>query len=149
MSTPDARHPATARDIIREIIRNMREGLEPLHYTTLPPAIYHVYLHSGRFRAPAGHFPAHAGGNPPGSRRRDGRVESRIAGRTAEAVAEALVESGGARWRLARGFFENTDDDVETGRYCHLFRTGAAVQAGIRRGQHDQANQHAAHVGRD
>jgi hypothetical protein len=36
---------ATARDIIREILRNMREGLEPLHYSTLPPAIYHVYLH--------------------------------------------------------------------------------------------------------
>ena len=25
----------------------MREGLEPLHYSTLPPAIYHVYLHAG------------------------------------------------------------------------------------------------------
>ncbi len=36
---------ATARDIIREILRNMREGLEPLHYSTLPPAIYDVYLH--------------------------------------------------------------------------------------------------------
>src|ERR1700744_3666294 len=39
--------PATARDIIREILRNMQEGLEPLHYSTLPPAIYHVYLHPG------------------------------------------------------------------------------------------------------
>jgi hypothetical protein len=36
---------ATARDIILEIVRNMREGLEPLHYSTLAPAIYHVYLH--------------------------------------------------------------------------------------------------------
>src|SRR5258708_7134772 len=44
-STPA--NPATARDIILEIVRNMREGLEPLHYTTLPPAIFHVYLHSG------------------------------------------------------------------------------------------------------
>src|ERR1700688_2943805 len=40
-------HPATAREIILEIVRNMREGLEPLHYSTLPPAIFHVYLHSG------------------------------------------------------------------------------------------------------
>ena len=24
----------------------MREGLEPLHYSTLPPAIFHVYLHA-------------------------------------------------------------------------------------------------------
>ena len=37
--------PATARDIILEIVRNMRDGLEPLHYSTLPPAIFHVYLH--------------------------------------------------------------------------------------------------------
>jgi hypothetical protein len=37
--------PATAREIILEIVRNMREGLEPLHYSTLAPAIYHVYLH--------------------------------------------------------------------------------------------------------
>jgi hypothetical protein len=44
MDQPTAR-PATARDIIHEILRNMREGLEPLHYSTLPPAIYHVYLH--------------------------------------------------------------------------------------------------------
>ncbi len=36
---------ATAREIILEIVRNMREGLEPLHYSTLAPAIYHVYLH--------------------------------------------------------------------------------------------------------
>jgi hypothetical protein len=28
-----------------EIVRNMREGLEPLHYSMLPPAIYNVYLH--------------------------------------------------------------------------------------------------------
>src|SRR5258708_29670827 len=24
----------------------MREGLEPLHYTTLPPSIFHIYLHT-------------------------------------------------------------------------------------------------------
>jgi len=36
---------ATAREIILEIVRNMRDGLEPLHYSTLAPSIYHVYLH--------------------------------------------------------------------------------------------------------
>jgi hypothetical protein len=40
-----SRPAATARDIILEIVRNMREGLEPLHYSTLPPSIYQVYLH--------------------------------------------------------------------------------------------------------
>jgi hypothetical protein len=45
MDRPATANPATAREIILEIVRNMREGLEPLHYTTLPPAIFHVYLH--------------------------------------------------------------------------------------------------------
>jgi hypothetical protein len=45
MDRPSTAHPATAREIILEIVRNMREGLEPLHYSTLPPAIFHVYLH--------------------------------------------------------------------------------------------------------
>jgi FHA domain len=39
-----ATQSATARDIIQELVRNMREGLEPLEYSTLAPAIYHVYL---------------------------------------------------------------------------------------------------------
>jgi hypothetical protein len=42
-----APNSATAREIIQELVRNMREGLEPLQYTVLAPAIYHVYLHSG------------------------------------------------------------------------------------------------------
>ena len=41
-----ASNSATARDIIQELVRNMREGLEPLQYTILAPAIYHVYLHA-------------------------------------------------------------------------------------------------------
>jgi len=45
MDRPATATPATAREIILEIVRNMREGLEPLHYSTLPPAVYHVYLH--------------------------------------------------------------------------------------------------------
>jgi len=45
MDRPTSANPATAREIILEIVRNMREGLEPLHYSILPPAIFHVYLH--------------------------------------------------------------------------------------------------------
>jgi hypothetical protein len=47
MEHPAASQPATAREIILEIVRNMREGLEPLQYTTLPPSIYDVYLTRG------------------------------------------------------------------------------------------------------
>jgi|HubBroStandDraft_4_1064222.scaffolds.fasta_scaffold09722_2 hypothetical protein len=115
MSTPAVRRPATARDIIHEVVRNMREGLEPLHYTTLPPAIYHVYLHSEDFERLRGIFP----------RMRD---ETRQA-LDAE-VAELNRASLGERLKLARKpaakvvppdggwrveFFENTDDDVEAG----------------------------------
>jgi hypothetical protein len=46
MDRPTAATPATAREVILEIVRNMREGLEPLHYTTLPPSLFHVYLHA-------------------------------------------------------------------------------------------------------
>ncbi|HTS61179.1 MAG TPA: FHA domain-containing protein [Candidatus Acidoferrales bacterium] len=45
MDRPATASPATAREVILEIVRNMRDGLEPLHYSTLPPAIFHVYLH--------------------------------------------------------------------------------------------------------
>src|ERR1044071_8904999 len=38
--------PATGRDIIQEIVRNLREGLEPLQYSILAPTVYRVYLHA-------------------------------------------------------------------------------------------------------
>lgn len=115
MSTPAVRRPATARDIILEIIRNMREGLEPLHYTTLPPAIYHVYLHPDDFERLRAIFP-------------------RMQEETRQALDAELAQlnrgSWGERLKLARKpaskvvapdggwrveFFENTDEDVEPG----------------------------------
>lgn len=39
----------TGAEIISEILRNMCEGQEPLHYTTLVPGIYRVYLHPDDF----------------------------------------------------------------------------------------------------
>src|SRR5215467_15886093 len=41
-----AQTPATGRDIIQELIRNLREGLEPLQYSILAPAVFRVYLHA-------------------------------------------------------------------------------------------------------
>ena len=72
MDRPAAANPATAREIILEIVRNMREGLEPLHYSTLAPAIYHVYLHPRRHGAPARHRAAHRRGSAPRARCRTG-----------------------------------------------------------------------------
>jgi hypothetical protein len=115
MSTPAAGHPATARDIILEIIRNMREGLEPLHYTTLPPAIYHVYLHPDDFERLRGIFP---------------RMQEETRQALDAELADMNRASLGERLKLARKpaakvvapdggwrvqFFPNSDDDVAPG----------------------------------
>ena len=115
MSTPAVRRPATARDIILEVVRNMREGLEPLHYTTLPPAIYHVYLHSEDFERLRGIFPrmqeetrqAHDAEMADLNRASLGE-RLKLARKPASKV---VAPDGG--WRIE--FFENTDDDVEAG----------------------------------
>jgi len=115
MTTPAVRRPATARDIILEVVRNMREGLEPLHYTTLPPAIYHVYLHPEDFERLRGIFP---------------RMQEETRQALDAEMAELNRASLGERLKLARKpaskvvapdggwriqFFENTDEDVAAG----------------------------------
>jgi|HubBroStandDraft_1064217.scaffolds.fasta_scaffold09527_2 hypothetical protein len=115
MSTPAVRRPATARDIILEVVRNMREGLEPLHFTTLPPAIYHIYLHPEDFERLRGIFP----------RMQEETRQALDAGlaelnraslserlKLARKPASKVVAPDGG-WRVE--FFENTDDDVEAG----------------------------------
>jgi hypothetical protein len=106
---------ATARDIIREILRNMREGLEPLHYSTLPPAIYHVYLHPGdmeRLRAIVPRIVIEA------RRALDAEMESLNKASVAERLKITKREGpkvsppeGGWQIRL----LENTDDGLEPG----------------------------------
>jgi len=115
MSTPAVRRPATARDIILEVVRNMREGLEPLHYTTLPPAIYHVYLHPDDFERLRGIFP---------------RMQEETRQALDAELADLNRASLGERLKLARKpaskvvapeggwrieFFENTDEGLEAG----------------------------------
>ncbi len=50
-------HLVKGQDIISEIVKNMHEGLEPLHYTTLIPSLYHVYLHTEDYERLKGVFP--------------------------------------------------------------------------------------------
>jgi hypothetical protein len=114
MDRPAAAHPATAREIILEIVRNMREGLEPMHYSTLAPAVYHVYLHPDDMERLRGIVP-------------------RIVEEARRALDEELERlnkaSIGERLKISRGepkialpdggwqirILENTDDDVEAG----------------------------------
>jgi hypothetical protein len=43
MPSPD--RPLSARDVILEIVNNMREGIEPLLYSSVAPGVYTVFLH--------------------------------------------------------------------------------------------------------
>jgi hypothetical protein len=115
MDRPATTTPATAREIILEIVRNMREGLEPLHYSTLAPSLYHVYLHPDDMERLRGIIP---------------RIVDE-ARRALDAELESLNRASiGERLKLARrgdpkiappeggwqiSVLENTDDDVAPG----------------------------------
>lgn len=110
-----AARSATARDIIREILRNMREGLEPLHYSTLPPAIYHVYLHPGDVERLRGILPRLV---VEARRALDEQMESLNKASVAERLKitkregpKVSAPEGGWQIRI----LENTDDGVEPG----------------------------------
>jgi hypothetical protein len=105
---------ATARDIIHEILRNMREGLEPLHYSTLPPAIYHVYLHPGDMERLRGIFPRIT---DEARRALDAELESfrkpSIAEKLKLSKSSPPVAAPEGGWQIR--ILENTDDGVEPG----------------------------------
>jgi hypothetical protein len=115
MDRPAATNPATAREIILEIVRNMREGLEPLHYSTLAPAIYHVYLHPDDMERLRGIIPRIV---EEARRALDEELERlnkaslgerlKIAKRADPKIS---VPDGGWQVRI----LENTDDDVDAG----------------------------------
>ncbi len=106
---------ATARDIIREILRNMREGLEPLHYSTLPPAIYDVYLHPSDMERLRGIIPRIL---TEARRALDSELESLNKASVAERLK--IAKRDGPKVSLPEGgwqvrILENTDDDVDPG----------------------------------
>jgi hypothetical protein len=115
MDRPAAAKSATARDIILEIVRNMREGLEPLHYSTLPPAIYHVYLHPDDMERLRGIVPRII---DEGRRALDAELESLNRGGLAARLklarhGEPKVVAPEGGWQIR--ILENTDDDVDAG----------------------------------
>ena len=115
MDRPTAVNPATARDVILEIVRNMKEGLEPLHYSTLPPAIYHVYLHPGDMDRLRGIVPRIV---DEAKRALDAEVEHMNRASLVEKLKlsrrgdpKISVPEGGWQIRI----LENTDEDVAQG----------------------------------
>ncbi len=115
MDPPATTSPATARDIIHEIVRNMREGLEPLHYSTLPPSIYHVYLHPDDAERLRGIMPRIL---DEARRALDAELESLNKASIAERLkiarrADPKITAPEGGWQIK--ILENTDDDVEPG----------------------------------
>ena len=117
MDQPATAQPATAREIILEIVRNMREGLEPLHYSTLAPAIFHVYLHTDdldRLRVIAPRIVDEA------RRALDAEVEKLNQGSFADRLKERIHKRSDPRitapdggWQIQ--LLENTDEEAQPG----------------------------------
>lgn len=115
MDRPATATPATAREIILEIVRNMREGLEPLHYSTLPPAIFHVYLHPDdldRLRPIASRIVDEA------RRALDAEVENLNKASLGERLkimkrSEPKISVPDGGWQVH--ILENTEDDTQAG----------------------------------
>jgi hypothetical protein len=109
------RPAATGREIILEIVRNMREGLEPLHYSTLPPSVYHVYLHADDLERLRGIVPRIV---DEARRALDTELESLNRASLPERVKLARrnipkVAAPDGGWRIQ--ILENTDDGVQPG----------------------------------
>jgi hypothetical protein len=115
MERPAATNSATARDVILEIVRNMREGLEPLAYSTLAPAVYHVYLHPDDMERLRGIVPRII---EEARRALDAELESLNKGGLAERLkiarrGQPKVTPPDGGWQIR--ILENTDDDVASG----------------------------------
>jgi hypothetical protein len=107
--------PATAREIILEIVRNMREGLEPLHYSTLPPAVYHVYLHADDMERLGGIIPRIV---EEARQALDAELDRLNRASLAERMkiarrGEPKIAAPEGGWQIQ--ILENTDDDVGPG----------------------------------
>jgi hypothetical protein len=112
---PAAPTHSTAREIILEIVRNMREGLEPLHYSTLAPAIYHVYLHPDDLDRLRGILPRIV---EEARQALDAEVESLNRASLGERLkitrrTEPKITPPDGGWQIK--ILENTDDDVDPG----------------------------------
>jgi hypothetical protein len=112
---PAAPTHSTAREIILEIVRNMREGLEPLHYSTLAPAIYHVYLHPDDLDRLRGILPRIV---DEARQALDAEVESLNRASLGERLKlsrrrDPKITPPEGGWQIK--ILENTDDDVDPG----------------------------------
>ena len=115
MDRPATANPVTAREIILEIVRNMQEGLEPLQYSTLAPAVYHVYLHDGDMDRLRGIVPRIV---DEARRALDAELGSLNRASLAERLklsrrSEPQIAPPDGGWQIT--ILENTDDDAEPG----------------------------------
>jgi hypothetical protein len=93
----------------------MREGLEPLHYSILPPAIFHVYLHSGDMERLRGILPRVI---DEARRALDAELETLNRASLGERLklsrrSDPRIVAPEGGWQIR--ILENTDEDVEPG----------------------------------
>jgi len=93
----------------------MREGLEPLHYSTLPPAVFHVYLHPDDMDRLRGILPRIV---DEARRALDAEVEALNKASLAERLklsrrSDPKIAAPDSGWQIQ--LLENTDDDTQPG----------------------------------
>src|SRR5579872_5522464 len=115
MDRPATSTPATAREIILEIVRNMREGLEPLHYSTLAPSVYHVYIYADDMERLRGIVPRIM---DEARRALDAELESLNRASLGERLkvarrSDPRITPPEGGWQIR--ILENTDDEVSPG----------------------------------
>jgi hypothetical protein len=115
MDRPATANPASAREVILEITRNLREGLEPLRYSTLAPSVYQVFLHPSDMDRLRGIIPRII---DEARQALDAEIEELNRAPLAERLKlsrssrpKIVAPEGGWQIRI----LENTDDDVEPG----------------------------------
>jgi hypothetical protein len=107
--------PATGRDVIQEILRNLREGLEPLQYSILPPSVFRVYLHADDLARLRGILPRIAA---EARRALDQEVEALNRASLAQKLRvarkpEAKVETPAGGWTVE--ILENSEEETQPG----------------------------------
>jgi hypothetical protein len=112
--TPSALSPASAHDIILEILRNMKDGLELLYDTVVPPAVYRVYLHRDDLNRLRGIIPrivdeARQALSAEIAKLNEGTLSQKLR----ISRPRPIIESLATNWIIE--FLENTDEGTQPG----------------------------------
>jgi hypothetical protein len=112
-----AERGATGKDIILDIVENMRSNCEELLYSTIVPAVYEVYLHPDDYERLQGILPAI---QEQARRALDEEIAKRGAGPGSTTLLKRLMQGGGPPPEAPKGgwqisFHRDADEELEKG----------------------------------